>query len=250
MSTFKDHFSGAATGYAAHRPVYPLTVAEALAVRSPGRGCAWDAGCGSGQLSTVLGEVFQRVEATDASAAQIASAVAHPRLRYAVARAEHVDLADCSVDCAVAAQAAHWFDLESYYEEVRRVLRPRGLVALVTYALMNITAEVDRIVDRFYRETLNGYWPPERALVEEGYRSVPFPFVEVAPPALMLEHRWDLGQVTGYIATWSAVQALKKAGKGSEVDALVVQLQKAWGDPATVREVTWPLTLKLGRVED
>src|SRR5262249_38727408 len=69
--TFKDHFSGAASGYAAHRPVYPRAVAEALADRSPGRTLAWDAGCGSGQLSAVLGEVFERVVATDASAAQI-----------------------------------------------------------------------------------------------------------------------------------------------------------------------------------
>jgi SAM-dependent methyltransferase len=249
VSTFKDHFSGGATGYAAHRPGYPRAVAEALAARAPSKGCAWDAGCGSGQLSTVLGEVFERVVATDASAAQIAAAVPHPRVRYAVSPAERSDLPEGRVDCAVAAQAAHWFDLEAYYREVRRVLRPQGLVALVTYALMNITAEVDRVVDRFYRGTLEGYWPPERRLVEEGYRSVPFPFAEVEPPVLNLEQRWNLGQVAGYIGTWSAVQALKKAGKGSEFDRLIVELQEAWGDPETARDVRWPLTLKLGRVE-
>ena len=129
------------------------------------------------------------------------------------------------------------------------MLRPGGLVALVTYALMDITPEVDRLVYRFYRETLDGYWPPERRLVEEGYRSVPFPFTEVSPPRLSLEQHWDLGQVAGYLGTWSAVQALKKAGKGRAFDALVVDLQRAWGDPATVRDVHWPLTLRLGRVE-
>jgi SAM-dependent methyltransferase len=249
VSEFKDHFSTGSKGYAAHRPGYPRAVAEALADRSPGRRRAWDAGCGSGQLSTVLGEVFERVEATDASAAQIAAAVPHPRVHYAVAPAEHVGLPDASVDCAVAAQAAHWFDLQAYYREVRRVLRPQGLVALVTYALMYITPEIDQIVDRFYRGPLEGYWPAERKLVEEGYRSVPFPFAELPPPELVLEQRWDLGQVVGYIGTWSAVQALKKAGKGSEVDALVAELQQAWGDPAAVRDVRWPLTLKMGRVE-
>jgi len=45
------------------------------------------------------------------------------------------------------------------------------------------------------------------------------------------------------------VQALKKAGKGSELDALVADLQQAWGDPATVRDARWPLTLKMGCVE-
>src|SRR5262249_53730074 len=221
----------------------------ARAERAPGRRCAWDAGCGSGQLSAVLGDVFERVEATDASAAQIAAAVPHPHVHYAVSPAEHVDLSDRSVDCAVAAQAAHWFDLEAYYRGVRRVLRPQGLVALATYALMNITPEVDRIVYRFYWGPLDGYWPPERRLVEEGYRSVPFPFTELQPPALMLEQRWDLGQVVGYIGTWSAVQALKKAGKGSELDRLVAELQDASGDPATVRDGRWPLPLKMGKVE-
>jgi SAM-dependent methyltransferase len=249
VSTFKDHFSGGATGYAAHRPSYPRAVAEALASCAPGRSCAWDAGCGSGQLSTVLGGVFERVVATDASAAQIAAALPHPRVQYSVSPAERCGLPERSVDCAVAAQAAHWFDLPAYYGEVRRVLRPRGVVALVTYALMNITPEIDGIVYRFYRETLEGYWPPERRLVEEGYRSVPFPFTEVQPPALDLDQRWDLGQVAGYIGTWSAVQKLKKAGKGIEMDGFLVALQRAWGEPTTLREVRWPLTLKVGRVE-
>ncbi|MGZ6077978.1 MAG: methyltransferase domain-containing protein, partial [Myxococcaceae bacterium] len=95
--TFKDHFSAMATGYAAHRPVYPRAVAEALSARSPGRGLAWDAGCGSGQLSVELGEVFDEVVATDASAAQIAAATPHPRVRYAVAPAEVSGLPDGSV---------------------------------------------------------------------------------------------------------------------------------------------------------
>ena len=89
--------------------MYPWAVAEALAACSPGRALAWDAGCGSGQLSVVLAEAFDQVVATDASAAQIAEAVPHPRVRYAVAPAEVSGLPDGTVDCAVAAQAAHWF---------------------------------------------------------------------------------------------------------------------------------------------
>jgi ubiquinone/menaquinone biosynthesis C-methylase UbiE len=241
VSTFKDHFSGGSKGYAAHRPGYPKAVAEALAGCAPGRDRAWDAGCGSGQLSTVLGDVFQEVLATDASAQQIAAAVPHPHVRYAVSPAERVDLPDRSVDCAVAAQAAHWFDLDAYYREVRRVLRPGGVIALVTYALMHITPEIDALVYRFYRGPLDPYWPPERRLVEEGYRSVPFPFTEVTPPPLELLQRWSADEVVGYIGTWSAVQGLKKAGKGAELEAMVVELQRAWGDPAIIQDVRWPL---------
>ena len=246
--TFKDHFSVAASGYAAHRPVYPRSVAEALAARSPGRALAWDAGCGSGQLSVVLGEVFARVVATDASAAQIAQATPHPRVQYAVAPAEASGLPDGSVDCAVAAQAAHWFDLDAYYREVRRVSRPGGLVALVTYAVMEVDPEIERLVERFYWHTLEGHWPPERRLVEEGYRSLPFPFEPVAAPVLALEHRWNADQLLGYVGTWSAVQSLKKAGRGDELEQFGEAIHAAWGDPALPRRIRWPLSLRLGRI--
>ena len=246
--TFKDHFSVTASGYAAHRPVYPRGVAEALAARSPGRALVWDAGCGSGQLSVVLGEVFDQVAATDASAAQIAEAVPHPRVRYAVAPAEVSGLANGSVDCAVAAQAAHWFDLDAYYREVRRVARPGGLLALVTYAVMEVDLQIEKLVEQFYWHTLEGHWAPERKLVEEGYRSLPFPFEPVEAPALALEHRWNADQMLGYVGTWSAVQSLKKAGRGNELERFGQELRAAWGDPAQERVVRWPLSLRLGRV--
>lgn len=246
---FKDHFSSIAGGYSAHRPVYPRAVAEALAARSPGQGLAWDAGCGSGQLAVVLGEVFDRVIATDASAAQIAAAAPHARVHYAVAPAEASGLADGSVDCAVAAQAAHWFDLDAYYREVRRVARPGGLVALVTYAVVQVGAEVEQVIGDFYWKTLDGHWPPERRLVEEGYRSLPFPFEPVEAPALALEHRWNVEQLLGYVGTWSAVQSLGKARDGAaELARFQAALRAAWGEPSTERLIRWPLSLRLGRV--
>ena len=246
--TFKDHFSVAASGYAAHRPVYPRSVAEALAARSPGRSRVWDAGCGSGQLSVVLADVFEKVVATDASAAQVAQAVQHPRVRYEVAPAEASGLPDASVDCAVAAQAAHWFDLDAYYREVRRVSRPGGLVALVTYAVLEVEPEVERLMAQFYWHTLDGHWPPERRLVEEGYRSLPFPFEPVEAPPLALEHRWNVEQLLGYVGTWSAVQSLKKAGRGEDLERFGAELRAAWGDPSRERLIRWPLSLRLGRV--
>ena len=48
---FKDHFSEVAAAYAAHRPTYPPALVDLLARLAPARRLAWDAGCGSGQLS-------------------------------------------------------------------------------------------------------------------------------------------------------------------------------------------------------
>jgi SAM-dependent methyltransferase len=245
---FKDYFSVGASGYAAYRPSYPVELAELLGSLSPSKHRAWDAGCGSGQLSTVLAQVFDEVVATDASAAQISAATAHPRVRYAVAPAEASGLEARSVDCAVAAQAAHWFDLERYYPEVRRVVKPGGLLALVTYAIMRITQEVDWVVLEFYAGPLEPHWPPERRPVEEGYRFLPFPFPELKAPELELHQRWTLPQLIGYVGTWSAVQSLRRSGGEADLDAFVAKLRSAWGDPNKVRDVWWPLWLRLGRV--
>src|SRR5215471_1636649 len=147
---FKDHFSGVASGYAAYRPTYPPAVVEYLAGLIPRPEVAWDAGCGSGQLSTLLAARFARVIATDPSAAQLAQARPHPAVEYRQASAEVSGLDGGSVDLAVAAQAAHWFDLPRYYAEVRRVVRSGGLVALLAYGVVHVDRGLSVIVDRFY----------------------------------------------------------------------------------------------------
>src|SRR5690606_21251801 len=71
-------FSDAAPRYRLHPPVYPRAVVDFLAAVAPSHHLAWDAGCGSGQLSVLLAGRFGRVLATDASAEQIAHAARHP----------------------------------------------------------------------------------------------------------------------------------------------------------------------------
>src|SRR5438876_4020524 len=144
MRRFQDHFSDVAAAYAAHRPTYPAALVDFLAESAPRRDLAWDAGCGSGQLSVLLAERFARVIATDASPAQIAHAAPHPNVAYACAPAEDSGLPPGVADLAVAAQAAHWFDLPAYYAEVRRVGRAGALVALVTYGLVRVDHAIDR----------------------------------------------------------------------------------------------------------
>jgi SAM-dependent methyltransferase len=245
---FKDHFSQVAAGYAAHRPSYPVALVDALAQLAPARGVAWDAGCGSGQLSRVLARRFERVIATDASAEQIAQAVAHPRVEYRCAPAERSGLPGGAVDLATAAQAAHWFDLPAYYSEVRRVVRTGGIVALVSYGVVAVSGELDAIIRRFYRDVLGRYWPPERRHVDEAYRTLAFPFPELEVPALAIELEWSLAALLGYVRTWSAVWALERAEGPALFTAFRGAVADAWGSPETVRTVRWPLALRVGRV--
>jgi SAM-dependent methyltransferase len=246
---FKDHFSPIAASYAAHRPLYPAALVDYLADAATQRDVAWDAGCGSGQLSVLLAARFARVIATDPSSEQLAQARQESGVEYRQASAEASGLPAASVDLAVAAQAAHWFDLPRYYDEVRRVVRRGGLITLLTYGVIHIEKDVDPAIERFYWQTLAGLWPPERSLVEAGYQSLAFPFVEMRTPRFEMTASWTLPQVLGYVRTWSAVQALERAGRGAEYTGFARALSASWGDAAKRRVVRWDLALRVGRVD-
>lgn len=247
-SAFKDHFSDASGKYAAHRPTYPVELAATLAEHCHATGTAWDAGCGSGQFSRVLARSFDLVIATDASREQLRAAQPHPRIDYRAARAEASGLADTSVDLSACAQAAHWFDLPAYYDEVRRVTRPGGLVALICYEFMQVSPEIDGIVERFYRTILAPYWPPERQHVETGYRSIPFPFQEVTLPAMGMRAAWPLASLVGYLETWSAVKAMRRALGDEPLHAVCRELEAVWPEHNEPREIIWPLSVRAGYV--
>jgi SAM-dependent methyltransferase len=248
MSAFKDHFSTRSAEYAAYRPTYPRALVDFLADAAPGADLALDCGCGTGQLSVLLAERFAKVVATDASARQIENAEPHPAVEYRVAPAEASGLPGKSADLVVAAQAAHWFDLPAFYAEARRVARPRAIVALVTYGIIEMDEPVDAVVKHFYWEVVGPYWPPERRHVEGGYRSFDFPFAEFAAPPLAIEAAWTLEAFTGYVDTWSAVKAAEKALGREPIERFRRDLAAAWGDSAMCRPLRFPLSLRVGRV--
>ncbi len=252
--SFRDHFSEVAARYAKRRPVYPPELAQFLASLAPGRELAWDAGCGSGQMSALLAEHFDLVVATDASAEQLAHATRGARIEFRCERAERTSLADASVDLIVSAQAAHWFDLPAFYAEVRRVAREGAVLALVCYSNLRIDDELDRVIERFYAGPLGPHWPPERALVDNGYRSIVFPFDEMREPiptdAQWMHAAWNFHQTLGYISTWSAVRALEQNGDGETFADFSRDLAAAWGSLEAPRDVRWPLVVRLARLGD
>jgi SAM-dependent methyltransferase len=188
------------------------------------------------------------VVATDASSAQIANAEPHARVSYRVAPAHASGLPDHSVGLVTVAQSLHWFDLPAFYAEVRRVLKPGGLLAVWTYGRPLIEPQVvDEVVAEFYRNVVGPYWPPERRWVEEGYRSLDFPFDEVPIAAPALTASWNLPQLLGYVGTWSAVTRYVQATGSDPLVALRQRLVPHWGSPEQARLIQWPLSVRAGR---
>jgi len=245
--TFKDHFSSLAAQYAEFRPKYPGALFDLLARIAPARTRAWDCACGSGQATLDLAERFESVIGTDASSQQIAVAKPHPRVTYSVAKAESSGIAAASLDLISVAQALHWFDRPAFYEEARRVLKPQGVIAVWTYGIPRLNdANLDRAMQTFYWETVGPYWPPERRYVEDGYRSIDFPFTEIFAPSLSMRENWTMPQFLGYLRSWSSVGRYVDARGEDPVMGAEEQFAPYWG--ARARDVSWPLSLRLGRV--
>jgi len=246
--SFSDHFSGVSSAYAEFRPRYPDSLFQWLVELPGGRNLAWDCATGSGQAAVALALRFERVIATDASAEQIAAAAPHPSVDYRVAPAEASGIEPESVDLVTVAQALHWLDRPAFFAETRRVLRTDGALAAWSYGNPRLDeARADEVLWRFTSETVGPHWPPERALVDAGYRTIEFPFVEIDPPAFEMETQWPLSALLGYIGTWSATTRFRAARGYDPLPELAAQLQRFWGDPETPRRIEWPLALRVGR---
>ncbi len=248
-SGFKDHFSGHSGGYARARPVYPEVLFDHLASLPSGRAAVWDCGTGTGQAARSLAKRFRAVIATDASANQAGKAARAPGIVYAAAPAERAPLRDAGMDLITVAQALHWFDFPAFFAEVRRVARPGGVFAAWCYGNCTVTQEIDRVYAELYEGIVGGFWPPERAHVEDGYASIPMPFEPIPCPAFVMEADWDMEEFLAYLDTWSAVQYYRKAKGEDPVGLVRGEMARAWGDPGATRRIAWPLTLKVGRVK-
>ena len=254
--SFKDHFSSGSADYAAFRPSYPPALFVWLATLCARHELAWDCATGSGQAALELARHFKQVVATDASAQQIAAAQRGAGVEYRVAMAEASGLDDGSVDLITVAQAVHWFELERFYPEVGRVLHRGGVIALWGYGRLILPGEADQALEHFYAHTIGPYWPAERALVDDGYRSLAFPFEGISAPQFAIEVSWNLPRLLAYLSTWSAVKRYRAATGTNPLTALENELAALWcaGRNAAASCTTdqalaleWPLFLRVGR---
>jgi SAM-dependent methyltransferase len=210
---------------------------------------AWDCGTGNGQAARALAEHFRHIHATDLSAEQVARAVPDPRIDYRATPAEASGLPDACCDIVTVAQALHWFCHDAFYTEVRRVLKPGGLLAAWTYTLLRGEPELNVVVEDFYRNTIGPCWPPERRWVDLAYRGMPFPFADIAVPDFEIRLEWTLEDLLAYLRTWSATQRYMKERGADPCVELGVRLREIWPDPQARKSITWPIALRCGRHE-
>lgn len=243
MSEFKDLFSKQSGDYAKFRPTYPPELFQYLAEISSDKKACWDAGTGNGQAAVELSKYFDKVYASDPSEKQISEATKNPKIEYFVGSAENSKLENESVSLITVAQAFHWFKHDLFLAEAKRVLKPKGHIAVWTYAMAVINPAIDKLVMDLYLDILGDYWEKERKLVETGYSSIHYSIPEIKTPKFQMQAEWSVEHLLGYLNTWSALQTYIKKHSRNPVTEMIPAFQKAWGEGS--KKVTWDLSLRV-----
>lgn len=248
----RSTFSVASEAYAANRPAYPPALFSWIASNCARRDRAWDCGAGNGQAARGLADHFRSVEATDISGEQLARGLPAPNIRYSVQAAERTDFADAGFDLVAVAQALHWFDFATFWPEVRRVANRQAFFCAWGYSWFEAETDVQAGFVDGMLDVLKPYWAPNNRLLWDGYRSdeIAFPFARVDAPAFAIDVLWDVGQLLGYVRTWSAykrAQADERCARIlSKIEADAAERLRRSG-PMRFRI---PLTVAAGRIAD
>ena len=121
----KNLFSGKAENYEAARPAYPNSAIEFILNLAPPRASYADIGAGTGKLTTLFarrGEQIIAVEPNQDMREQLLMNVEnYPNVQVLETGAEATSIASDSIDIILVAQALHWFDLEKFRAECKRI---------------------------------------------------------------------------------------------------------------------------------
>lgn len=243
----KDNFSKQSKEYSVYRPVYPTHLYDFILSLVDPKKTAWDCATGNGQVAGVLAKSFEKVYGTDISANQIANAVKKPNIEYSIQPAEKTNFPNHTFDLITVGQAVHWFQFDQFYKEVKRVLKPGGVLVLIGYGLNRSHDETDKVVDHLYHTILDGCWDKERNYIDENYATIPFPFEQIKTPDIVMTTQWTVEHFIGYLGTWSGVQHyIKKNGK-NPLELIESELRSSWGQVVN-KQFEFPLLLKVAHI--
>lgn len=161
-----------------------------------------------------------------------------------------------SIDVVTIAQAIHWFDLPSFYKQVKWVLKkPHGVIAAWCYTVPEVNDSVDAVLQQFYRISTGPYWEPQRKLVDQKLSSIDFPFEPVdgvdhtGPFQFVAERSMVFDNYLTYLRSWSAYQTAREKGLELLSDDVIEEFKRAWAENGEDQKVVkYPIYLRIGRV--
>lgn len=226
-------FSAGAETYARGRPDYPPQAVDWLRSElhlSPGKTVV-DLGAGTGKFLKALRATGATMTAVEPVAAMRRLLVAqNPDARALEGTAEAIPLPDASADALVCAQSFHWFATARSMAEIRRVLKPGGVLGLIwnvrdesvdwVKAITRIITPYEGDAPRYYSGEWRGCFPAD------GFgplRATRFLWRHSGPPEVVIVDR---------TCSTSFVAALPDAGRAHvavELRKLVAQTPELAG---------------------
>jgi len=241
-------FSQSSDQYAKSRPQYPDELFLYLSEICKEHNRAWDCGTGNGQAAVSIAKYFAQVQATDISEEQIKNAIHHPNVKYSVSPAEQTSFENASFDLVTVAVAIHWFDQKKFFQEVNRVLKPNGVLAVWTYGLLEIEPEIDKTITEHLLKPIDSFWAEGNRQVMNGYRDLVMPFDEIQnKPNFVMKIEWNLNQLLAYLRTWSAVKRYITEVGTDPIEALEKNLKSIWEPPEKVKAILMPIFFIVSR---
>lgn len=184
----KVNFGLTANDYASHRAGFPASFfarMEALGVGKPQQDII-DLGTGTGTVARGLALKGAKVIAIDPSlsmmhqAEQLDKAIG-VQVDYRMAKAENTHLPSASADVVTAGQCWHWFDGAKAAQEVKRILRPNGIVVIAHFDWLplkgNVVEATEQLILKYnpawHLGGRTGLYPAWlRHLGEAGFRNI------------------------------------------------------------------------------
>jgi ubiquinone/menaquinone biosynthesis C-methylase UbiE len=236
-----DHhtlFNDKAHLYKSARPAYPQALYTYLAGLCSSTNTAWDCACGNGQAAVGLADQFDSVFATDISEQQISNAKKHPKIHYSASPAENTCFSENSFDLVCVAQALHWFDFDSFWPEVGRVLKPNGIFSAWGYTWPQINPQLDKAFNQLVLNVIEPYWAFQNKLLWEHYKGINFPFEKIDAPEFEMSVKWDLDSFFNFVHTFSATRQCMCAIGDHFFTHAYLEMNKLWGNSKEKKTVS------------
>ena len=188
-------------------PLDPQGFMQWLAARPAQKGTSVECGAGLGELSAFLNTIFRKSIATDLSPPPSC----HTHIDVLCGAAEDIPAGDHSIDLLLSMQALHFFDVQQHLREARRLLRPGGVFAALSWGEISLPPAIEAAY-RPVIETIAPYWESQRGWAVSGYAGLQFPGTRLKIPLAALRRPMTLPGLDAEIARWSAVQKAITAG--------------------------------------
>jgi SAM-dependent methyltransferase len=195
--------------------------------------CGLDVACGTGLSTIALAEHAETVVGLDISPEMMRSAPGHPKVSYALGRAEALPFTAGTFDAVTCCSGVHWFDQRRFFAELHRVMRPSAWIGLYDHyflGMRDVAEFADWARALFARFPL----PPRNAQVGDPSTDIPDGFELVRSDTFEDPIEMQREQFADFLLTVSnCVAAVERGTPRAEIREMLLESTAPLFDGAT-----------------